>query len=71
MAGQRRKPIYFDSIDNSAYILGKAPHSAGTSWVYIDGESLNGVRADIGGDSTNQSSSIRASRDTQAEPRQI
>jgi arylsulfatase A-like enzyme len=44
------KPIYFDSIDNSAYILGKAPHSARTSWIYITGEALNGVRADIGGD---------------------
>jgi arylsulfatase len=44
------KPIYFDSIDNSAYILGKAPHSARTSWIYITGEVLNGVRADIGGD---------------------
>lgn len=44
------KPIYFDSIDNSAYILGKAPHSARTSWVYVDGETFYGVRADIGGD---------------------
>ena len=34
------KPIYFDSIDNSAYILGKAKHSARTSWIYIDGETL-------------------------------
>ena len=24
--GNDGKPIYFDSIDNSAYILGKAPH---------------------------------------------
>jgi arylsulfatase len=44
------KPIYFDSVDNSAYILGKAPHSARNSWVYIDGEVFQGVRADIGGD---------------------
>lgn len=44
------KPIYFDSIDNSAYILGKAPHSARNSWIYVDGEVLEGVRADIGGD---------------------
>ncbi len=44
------KPIYFDSIDNSAYILGKAQHSARKSWVYIDGEIFQGVRADIGGD---------------------
>lgn len=41
------KPIYFDSIDNSAYILGKAPHSARASWVYVDGETFQGVRADI------------------------
>jgi arylsulfatase len=48
--GNDGKPIYFDSIDNSAYILGKASHSARTSWIYIDGENLEGVRADIGGD---------------------
>jgi len=48
--GNDGKGIYFDSIDNSAYILGKAPHSARNSWVYIDGEIFNGVRADIGGD---------------------
>ena len=47
--GNDGKPIYFDSIDNSAYVLGKAPHSARTSWVYIDGETFQGVRADIGG----------------------
>ena len=47
------KPIYFDSIDNSAYILGKAKHSARNSWIYIDGESFMGVRADIGGDPKN------------------
>jgi arylsulfatase len=45
------KGIYFDSIDNSAYILGKAKHSARTSWIYIDGENFMGMRADIGGDS--------------------
>ena len=44
------KGIYFDSIDNSAYILGKAPHSARNSWIYIDGEKFQGARADIGGD---------------------
>jgi arylsulfatase len=48
--GNDGKGIYFDSIDNSAYILGKAPHSGRTSWIYVDGENLNGVRADIGGD---------------------
>jgi arylsulfatase A-like enzyme len=48
--GNDGKPIYFDSIDNSAYILGKAQHSARKSWIYIDGEYLNAVRVDIGGD---------------------
>ena len=48
--GNDGKPIYFDSIDNSAYILGNAPHSARTSWIYVDGETFNGARADIGGD---------------------
>ncbi len=48
--GNDGKPIYFDSIDNSAYILGKAPHSARTTWIYIAGETFQGVRADIGGD---------------------
>ena len=48
--GNDGKPIYFDSIDNSAYILGKDQHSARKSWIYIDGETFNGARADIGGD---------------------
>jgi arylsulfatase A-like enzyme len=48
--GNDGKPIFFDSIDNSAYILGKAQHSARKSWVYIDGEYLNALRVDIGGD---------------------
>lgn len=51
--GDDGKPIYFDSIDNSAYILGKAEHSARTSWIYIDGETFQGVRADISGDKEN------------------
>ena len=50
--GNDGKPIYFDSIDNSAYILGTDQHSARKSWVYIDGENFWGVRADIGGDPT-------------------
>jgi arylsulfatase len=50
--GNDGKPIYFDSIDNSAYILGTEQHSARKSWVYIDGEDFWGVRADIGGDPT-------------------
>jgi hypothetical protein len=48
--GNDNKPIYFDSVDNSAYILGKAQHSARRSWVYIDGENFEGARADIAGD---------------------
>lgn len=47
------KPIYFDSIDNSAYILGKAKHSARTSWVYIREEAFEAVRVDIGDDPNN------------------
>jgi hypothetical protein len=47
------KPIYFDSIDNSAYIMGKAKHSARDGWIYMDGETFSGMRADIGGDPTN------------------
>ena len=50
MMDNNNKPIYFDSIDNSAYILGTAPHSARDSWIYIDGESFYGMRMDIGGD---------------------
>jgi arylsulfatase len=40
------KPIYFDSIDNSAYITGKARHSARTSWIYTGGETFEGARAE-------------------------
>ncbi len=45
------KPIYFDSIDNSAYILGKSPHSARKSWIFINGEYLHAIRVDMSGDS--------------------
>ena len=44
MMDNNGKPIYFDSIDNSAWILGKAKHSARNTWVYIDGEEFHGVR---------------------------
>jgi arylsulfatase len=47
------KPIYFDSVDNSAYILGQAKHSARRSWVYIDGENFMGARVDVAGDPDN------------------
>jgi arylsulfatase len=52
-AGNYGKPIYFDSIDNSAYVLGKAKHSARRSWIYIDGETFGAVRVDIGDDPEN------------------
>jgi arylsulfatase len=48
--GNDGRGIFFDSIDNSAYILGTAPHSARASWVYVDGENFWGMRADVGGD---------------------
>ena len=52
------KPIYFDSIDNSEYILGKSKHSARRTWVYIDGEQFMGARADVAGDPNNADISI-------------
>jgi arylsulfatase A-like enzyme len=48
--GNDGKGIYFDGIDNSAYVLGKDEHSARNSWIYIDAESFGGMRCDIGGD---------------------
>jgi arylsulfatase A-like enzyme len=53
MKDNNGKPIYFDSIDNSAYVLGKEEHSARNSWVYVDGENFMGARSDIGGDPNN------------------
>ena len=50
VASALKIPIYFDSIDNSAYIMGKAEHSARKSWIYINGETFHAARADIGGD---------------------
>jgi hypothetical protein len=50
MKDNNGKPIYFDSIDNSAYILGKSQHSGRKSWIYIDGEVFQGARVDLGGD---------------------
>ncbi len=47
------KPIYFDGIDNSAYVTGKAQHSARDGWIYTDGEKFLGMRADVGGDPEN------------------
>jgi arylsulfatase A-like enzyme len=41
--GNDGKGIYFDSIDNSAYILGKSKHSARNSWIYIDGQSFDHI----------------------------
>ena len=48
MKDNNGKPIYFDGIDNSAYVTGKAKHSARDGWIYIDGENFSGVRADVG-----------------------
>jgi arylsulfatase len=69
------KPIYFDSIDNSAYIMGKAKHSARDAWIYIDGETFAGARADIGGDPANPDIKIAwkylfTSKDTWLGPQQ-
>jgi hypothetical protein len=50
MKDNNGKPIYFYSVDNSAYILGKAPHSARKSWVFINDEYLYAVRSDISDD---------------------
>jgi len=47
------KGIYFDGIDNSTYVTGKARHSARNTWIYIDGEAFGGVRVDIGDDPQN------------------
>lgn len=58
MKDNNGKPIYFDSVDNSAYILGKAQHSARRSWIYVNGEYLNAIRADIAGDPNDPALSI-------------
>ena len=47
------KPIYFDGIDNTAYVTGKAKHSARDGWIYTDGEKFLGMRADVGDDPEN------------------
>jgi arylsulfatase A-like enzyme len=47
MMDNNGKPIYFDGIDNTAYVTGKAKHSARNEWIYIDGENFSGARADI------------------------
>ena len=44
------KPIWFDGIDNTAYVTGKDMHSARGTWIYIDGENFQGMRTDVGGD---------------------
>ena len=53
MKDNNGKPIYFDSIDNSAWILGKANHSARNTWIYIGGEEFHGARVDVAGDPNN------------------
>jgi arylsulfatase A-like enzyme len=42
--GNDGKPIWFDGIDNSAYVTGKTKQSARQEWVYIDSVHLMGVR---------------------------
>lgn len=44
------KPIWFDGIDNTAYVTGKDMHWARGSWIYIDGEKFQGMRVDVGDD---------------------
>ena len=53
MKDNNGKPIYFDGIDNSAYVTGKAKHSARDGWIYTDGEKFLGMRYDVGGDPAN------------------
>ena len=36
------KPIYFDGIDNTAYVTGKARHSARRGWIYTEGGEVPG-----------------------------
>lgn len=52
------KPIYFDGIDNSQYVLGETKHSARRSWVCIYGESFGAIRVDIAGDPDNEDLNI-------------
>src|SRR5262245_52446508 len=44
------RPIYFDSIDKSEYILGSEKQSARMSWIYIIGEKFMVMREVVGGD---------------------
>jgi arylsulfatase A-like enzyme len=37
-------PIYFDGIDNSAYVTGNAPNSARESFIYVTGVHFNAAR---------------------------
>jgi arylsulfatase A-like enzyme len=60
------KPIYFDSMDNSAYILGKARHSARNTWIYIRDEDFQAVRVDVGGDPSNDDLNIAWKMNTSA-----
>src|SRR5262249_12502002 len=38
------EPIYFDGIDNSAYVMGMAKQSARTEMIYIEGTAFQAVR---------------------------
>ena len=48
--GNDGKPIYFDSIDNSAYILGQGAAFGAKLLDLYRRRDLSGARADIGGD---------------------
>ena len=73
---QQWQGIYFDGIDNSAYMTGKSQHSARKSWIYIDGESFGGLRVDVGGDPENPELNIAwkylwTAKDTWLGPEQV
>jgi arylsulfatase A-like enzyme len=75
-ADNNGKPIYFDGVDNSAYVTGKSPTSARNSFIYIDGEAFGGIRVDIGGDPDNPDLKIAwkylwTAKDTWLGPEQI
>ena len=74
--GNDGRPIYFDGIDNSAYVTGKSPVSARNSFIYTDGKSFGGVRVDIGGDPDNPDLKIAwkylwTAKDTWLGPEQV
>jgi arylsulfatase len=59
------KPIYFDRIDNSAYILGKAKHSARRSWGCRQQHGAKNTRSKIRTEATITAGSHEQARTTQ------